>query len=91
MYAAYVPRVMRAIHSHTFYGGAIPESENPFVDYRIELLPDGTVTGIVLKQSSGYPTFDESVRLGILQASPLPTRDDGKSELRLEIRFRMKK
>jgi colicin import membrane protein len=72
------------------YSGTIPQEENPFVDYLIELLPDGTVNNITLKRPSGYRAFDESVRLGILRASPLPKKDDGTSERKIAIRFRMK-
>ncbi|QNA89195.1 TonB C-terminal domain-containing protein [Massilia sp. Dwa41.01b] len=87
---SYVASVTHAIRSNTLYGGSIPSEGNPSVTYRLELLPDGTVTAVTLQEPSGQPAFDEAVRRGILRASPLPRRANGVSELRMIIRFHMK-
>lgn len=88
---SYVERVMNAISTSTVYGGVIPAGDNPAVTVLIELLPDGRVESVNLRKTSGYPNFDESVRQGILRASPLPKKNDGTVERRIEVRFFMKR
>lgn len=49
---------------------------NPVVEFRVTLLPGGDVLGVVLRKSSGYTAFDESVERAIFLARPLPLPPD---------------
>lgn len=44
----------------------------PKAIFNVRLLPDGSVSDITLKSSSGNPTLDAAIERAIAQASPLP-------------------
>ena len=88
---SYVERIIEAISAHSVYHGAVPAAGNPAVTVLITSLPDGGVESVDLLRTSGYPDFDAAVRQGILKASPLPRKNDGTVERRIEVRFLMKK
>ena len=88
---SYVERIIEAISAHSVYHGAVPADANPAVTVLITSQPDGTVESVDLLRTSGYPDFDEAVCQGIRKASPLPKKNDGSVERRIEVRFFMKK
>lgn len=75
---SYVTRVMKKIRSNVAYDDRTDHSGNPRVVYRVLLLPGGEVMSVDRILSSGVEDFDMAVQKGILNASPLPTRNDGK-------------
>ena len=57
----------------------VPEglTTNTSVEYAVDLLPDGSVSGIRKLRSSGVPGFDEAVRRAIEKAQPYPKDKSG--------------
>ena len=47
-------------------------SGNPEAQYKVDLLPDGSIAGISKLKSSGVPGFDEAVQRAIEKAQPYP-------------------
>lgn len=73
--AAYAARVGAKIKSNTSYASD-DIAENSPVEYRIDLLPDGSIRGTPRKlRSSGIARFDEAVLRAIEKSQPFP-RDD---------------
>lgn len=65
---------------------------NPEVVYRVDLLPDGTVSRVTLVSSSRQPAYDQEVERAIWKASPLPLPQDRDTAAAfrndLELKFR---
>ncbi len=51
---------------------------NAPAEYKVDLLPDGSVAGMRLMKSSGVPGFDEAVRRAIEKSQPYPKDKTGK-------------
>lgn len=49
---------------------------DPAAEFMVTLLPGGDVLAVTLRQSSGYPVFDEAVERAIYLAKPLPLPPD---------------
>lgn len=75
--AGYAARVSAKIKSNIVF--SVPESlsDNPPVEYVIDLLPDGSIAGIRKTRSSGVPGFDEAVRRAIEKSQPFPKDKTG--------------
>ncbi len=83
----YIGRLVRAIRSQMRYPASA--TGNPFVTMRIEQLPDGEVSNVTVKKSSGVQAFDDAVERAIHAASPLPRDEQGKAAPRLELDYYM--
>ena len=75
--AGYAARVSAKIKSNIVFN--VPEglTDNPPVEYVIDLLPDGSIAGIRKARSSGVPGFDEAVRRAIEKSQPFPKDKTG--------------
>jgi len=76
--AEYAARVGAKIKSNTIFN--VPENlqGNPFVEFAVELLPDGSVRKPIRKiKSSGIPGFDEAVFNAIEKSQPFPPDKSG--------------
>lgn len=76
--AAYISRLSSRIKSNTRFIPPPDLGGNPAVEYRVDLLPDGSVRGIRKLQSSGVSGFDEAVERAIRLSEPFPADDTGK-------------
>lgn len=73
----YAQRIGAKIKSNINYIIAEDLPGNPPVEYLVELLPDGSVSGIRKIKSSGIPGFDEAVRRAIEKSQPYPKDKSG--------------
>jgi len=69
--AAYARKIADRIRSNTILS-LNDISGNPTVEFRIDLLPDGSLRDVQLKKSSGVDVFDQAVRRAIERAAPFP-------------------
>ena len=60
---------------------------NPEAHFVIEQLPTGEIVSVNKTKSSGLPAFDAAVERAILASSPLPKRQDGTVERKLNLVF----
>jgi colicin import membrane protein len=75
---SYAAKVSAKIRSNSNYNSSDNSSNNPTVEYRIDLLPDGTLRGAIRKlKSSGVPGFDEAVERAIDKSQPFPKNNSG--------------
>lgn len=64
---------------------------NPTVEYRIELIPDGSLRGAIKKlKSSGNLAFDDAVAKGIEKSAPFPKDKNGQVPGTLDFAYKMK-
>ncbi len=73
----YSRRVGAKIKSNTIFNVPPDLTNNPAVEYVIDLLPDGSVRGIRKQRSSGMPGFDEAVSRAIERSQPFPPDKNG--------------
>lgn len=76
--AAYISRLSSRIKSNTRFIPPPDLAGNPGVEYRVDLLPDGSVRSIQKRQSSNVPGFDEAVESAIRRSEPFPADETGK-------------
>jgi colicin import membrane protein len=69
--AAYARKIADRIRSNTILS-LNDISGNPTVEFRIDLLPDGSLRDVQLKKSSGVDAFDQAVRRAIDRSAPFP-------------------
>ncbi|WP_422964735.1 cell envelope integrity protein TolA [Undibacterium sp. TJN25] len=75
---SYAAKVIAKIRSNSSYNSSDNSGNNPTVEYRIDLLPDGTLRGAIRKlKSSGLPGFDEAVERAIDKSQPFPKNNSG--------------
>ncbi|HEY4316598.1 MAG TPA: cell envelope integrity protein TolA [Herbaspirillum sp.] len=74
---AYASKVGARIKANTVFNVPADLAGNPSVEYDVQLLPDGSVSGIRLTKSSGVPGFDEAVKAAIMKSAPYPKDVDG--------------
>lgn len=75
---AYANLIGAKIRSNTNFPPPPGVNGNPAVEYEIYLLPDGSVRNVVLRKSSGLPSFDDAVRIAIDRSQPFPADKSGK-------------
>lgn len=90
MDSGYLAAITAKIKSATHYAGSTDEPGNPTVALHVRQLPTGEILSVKMTKSSGNPVFDEAVKRGIENASPLPKKKDGTVESELEVYFHMK-
>ena len=77
---SWAERIAKAVRQNVIFppeGGA-GLSGNPAAEFDVRLAPDGTITGAVLKKSSGVPGWDGAALRGILKTERLPPDVDGR-------------
>lgn len=73
----YAAKIGARIKMNTVFSVPADLVGNPAVEYDIQLLPDGSVSGIRLIKSSNVPGFDDAVKAAINKSSPFPKDTDG--------------
>ncbi|RXZ33214.1 cell envelope integrity protein TolA [Oxalobacteraceae bacterium CAVE-383] len=74
---AYASKVGARIKANTVFNVPADLAGNPAVEYDVQLLPDGSVSGIRLTKPSGVPGFDDAVKAAIMKSAPYPKDVDG--------------
>jgi colicin import membrane protein len=74
---AYASKVGARIKANTAFNLPSDLAGNPAVEYDVQLLPDGSVSGIRLIKSSNVPGFDDAVKNAIMKTAPYPKDVDG--------------
>ncbi len=88
---SYAARIAAKIRSNTVFNATDNSNANPTVEYRIELLPDGSLRGAIRKlKSSGVPEFDEAVEKAIEKSAPFPRDKSGEVPSSFVIVHKMK-
>ncbi len=64
-------------------------NNNPALQYRVDLNPDGTVRHVRITRSSGIPLFDDAVQKGIAKCSPFPKPNSGRYPSYIDGEYRM--
>jgi colicin import membrane protein len=86
----YAAKIAAKIRSNTNFSAIDSTPGNPTVEYRIELLPGGSLRGPIRKiKSSGIPGFDEAVAKGIEKSVPFPADKSGEYPA-LDLIYKMK-
>ena len=89
--SSYAAALTARIYFNTSYSGNRDSiAGNPRATFRVEQLPSGEVTAIVLIESSGIPEFDGAVERAIAKSSPLPKKSDGTVEPAFTVSVSMK-
>jgi len=73
----YAERIRVKVKSNTIFNVPGDLGGNPEAVYELSLLPDGTISGLELKQASGVPGFDEAVERGIRKSAPFSKDKSG--------------
>lgn len=77
--AAYDGKIMGIVKSNMIFVVPPRLDGNPIVEYKIELLPDGSLRNEPRKiKASGLAGFDEAVRRAILKSAPFPKDKNGR-------------
>lgn len=88
---SYAARIAAKVRANTVSTVSDNTSNNPTVEYRIELLPDGSLRGAIRKlKSSGILRFDEEVETGIRNAAPFPKDKSGSVPSSIDLVYKMK-
>ncbi|MFA9275916.1 MAG: energy transducer TonB [Candidatus Aquirickettsiella gammari] len=88
---SYNAKVAAKIKANTIYVVNDTSSNNPTVEFVIQLFPDGSLKGPIKKtKSSGVPAFDEAVEKAIEKSQPFPRDKTGEVPSSLNLVHRMK-
>ncbi|MFZ6774473.1 cell envelope integrity protein TolA [Undibacterium sp. SXout7W] len=88
---SYAAKIAAKVRSNTIFNAIDVSDGNPTVEYRIELLPDGSLRGAIRKlKSSGIASFDEAVAKGIEKSAPFPKDKTGAPPPSIDLVYRMK-
>ncbi len=85
--AGYSAMVIGCIRPHIVF--VVPEgtSSNVYADFRVELLPDGSVAGVRLVRASGLAGYDAAAERAIRRCDPFPRKRDGTLERTIDVRM----
>ena len=87
----YAARIAAKVRANTVFNDTGIANENPTVEYRIDLLPDGSLRGAVRKlKSSGVLAFDDAVEKAIEKSLPFPRDKTGEVPASITYIHRMK-
>ena len=64
-------------------------SANPAAVHRVQLRPDGTISGVTLTRDSGNSNFDRAVETGIRRCSPFPRPPSGNYPSYIDVSYNM--
>ncbi|MBC7404268.1 MAG: cell envelope integrity protein TolA [Cytophaga sp.] len=88
---SYAARIAAKVRSNTVFNSIDTSNNNPTVEYRIDLLPDGSLRGAIRKlKSSGVPAFDTAVENAIEKSIPFPRDQSGSAPSSIVYVHRMK-
>lgn len=88
---SYNAKVAAKIKSNTIYVVSDNSSNNPTVEFVIQLFPDGSLKGPIKKtKSSGVLAFDDAVAKAIEKSQPFPRDKSGEVPSSLNLVHRMK-
>lgn len=88
---SYAGRIAAKIKSNMVYLGADHGSDNPTVDFVINLFPDGSLKGPPRKtKSSGVAAFDDAVQRAITKSAPYPADKSGNVPSTIPLTYRLK-
>lgn len=87
----YAGKIAAKIKSNMVYVGADQGSDNPTVDFVINLFPDGSLNGPPRKtKSSGVAAFDDAVERAITKSAPYPADKSGNVPSTIPLTYRLK-
>lgn len=80
-------RVIGCIRPHVVF--VVPAGTSPTVhaEFRVELLPDGSVAAVRLVRASGLPGYDAAAERAIRRCDPFPRKRDGSVERVVAVRM----
>lgn len=83
----YSALVIGCIRPHLVF--VVPEGTSPnvYADFRVELLPDGSVAAVRLVRPSGLAGYDTAAERAIRRCDPVPRRRDGTLDRTIDIRM----
>jgi colicin import membrane protein len=84
--ANYAGRLVSAIKPNIVFTDLLPG--NPRAEVEVRATPDGTVLSARLRQSSGYPTWDDAVLRAIERTGRLPVDENGRVPSSMILGFR---
>jgi colicin import membrane protein len=89
--SGYAGKIAAKIKSNMVYVGSDSMTDNPTVDFRIDLFPDGSLRGTPHKtRSSGVPAFDDAVERAISKSAPFPADKSGNVPPTIPLTYRLK-
>lgn len=87
----YASRIAAKIKSNMVYVGSENVADNPTVEFRIDLFPDGSLRGPPRKtKSSGVALFDNAVESAITKSAPYPADSSGNVPPTIPLTYRLK-
>jgi TonB family protein len=89
--ANYGAKVAAAVRPHVIYPDPAGISGNPGVEFDVHLAPDGTITGVALRQSSGLPEWDRAAYRAVQKTQRFPPDDAGLVPARIFVTLRPKR
>lgn len=89
--AGYAAKIAAKIKSNTAFAAPPDLQGNPYVEYDVQLFPDGTLRGPPRKvKSSGIAGFDDAVRRAIELSQPFPADKSGTVPSGFPVRHQLK-
>jgi colicin import membrane protein len=85
--ASYAAQVIACIRPHIVFTVAEGASPAVYADFRVELLPDGSVAGVRLLRASGLPGYDAAAERAIRRCDPFPRKRDGSIDRTIDVRM----
>lgn len=85
--ATYAAQVIGCIRPHIAF--AVPEgtSASVYADFRVELLPDGSVASVRLVRPSGLANYDAAAERAIRRCDPFPRKREGGIDRTIDVRM----
>ena len=88
---SYAGKIAAKIKSNMVYVGPENGADNPTVDFRVDLFPDGSLRGPPHKgKSSGVAAFDNAVERAITKSAPFPADKTGNVPSTIPLTYRLK-
>lgn len=85
--ASYAAQVIACIRPHIAFTVAEGTSPAVYADFRVELLPDGSVAGVRLLRASGLSGYDAAAERAIRRCDPFPRKRDGSIDRAIDVRM----
>jgi colicin import membrane protein len=85
--ATYAAQIIGCIRPHLVF--VVPEGTSAAVcaDFRVELMPDGSVAGVRLVRPSGLANYDAAAERAIRRCDPFPRKRDGGIDRTIDVRM----
>lgn len=85
--SSYSALVIGCIRPHIVYVVPPGTGTHVYADFRVELLPDGSVAGLRLVRASGLAGYDAAAERAIRRCDPFPRKRDGTLDRTIDIRM----